>query len=564
MKILKRYWFFVLVILATSFLTSRDLFRPGYFPMHDDLQVGRLYQMDLCVKDGQIPCRWVPDMGYSYGYPLFNYYPPFPYCLGEIFHLLGLSFIDSVKLLFIAGFLVSGVLMFLFTRKLWGDWGGLLSAILYLWAPYHAVDVYVRGAMNEFWALAFLPGVYWAIYEIVVEEKGKNKLPLLALFFGFLLLSHNLMAFIFMPTFIAFALLLIWLKKKDGKEKIIRLALGGWWGLGLAAFFTLPVLVEKKYVHVETMLMGYFNFLAHYVSIGKMLFTRFWGYGSSGWLQETGMPFQVGFPHWPLAVLVLSFAIFGYWRRRVKKEVVFLVGFFFALFLLSLFLVHPRSNLIWQKIPLLAYLQFPWRFLTLVIFAVSVLGGGLMIFLKSTKWAKWTALMGITLAVSLNFSFFRVEKILKISDEQKLFSALGWRKLQTDAIFDYLPKYAQAPPAQEAPAGPILKAGAAEAKNIQKGSDWYSFQAQAKEEAAWEIPVYYFPGWKAWLDNQPVAISYDNPLGLITVKVPVGNHELRLKFTNTPVRTAANLISLVSWLVFPALVIRKIRYPRFK
>jgi hypothetical protein len=562
MKILKQYWFFILIILGVSFLASRDLFQTGYFSMHDDLQVGRLHQMDVCIKDGQIPCRWVPDMGYSYGYPLFNYYPPFPYYLGEVFHLLGLSFIDSVKLLFVVGFLTSGLLMFLFARKLWGNWGGLLSAVLYLWAPYHAVDVYVRGAMNEFWALAFLPGVYWAIYETVEDRKTKAKPVLLALFFGILLLSHNLMAFIFTPTFIAFALLLIWLKKKNGKEKIAKLVVGSLWGFGLAAFFTLPVLLEKRFVHVETMLMGYFNYLAHYVPIGKMLFTRFWGYGSSGWLQETGMPFQVGFPHWPLAVAVFLLAVLGYFRRWFKKEIVFLVSFFFSLFLLALFLVHPRSALIWRNLSLLAYLQFPWRFLTLVIFAVSVAGGAVIALLKSPKRGKILALLLILLTAALNFSFFRVEKVLKIDDEQKLFSALGWRKLQTDAIFDYLPVYAKAPPAHEAPEGPVLKAGVAAIKDIKKGSNWYSFQAQVEEEAELEIPIYYFPGWKVWSDDQPLVVSYDNPLGLITVKVPTGGHLVKLRLTNTFSRTLGNLISLASWLILSILVIRKIRLPR--
>jgi len=60
-----------LVLIIPSF---SKLIRPGYFPMHDDLQAIRLLQMDKCIKDGQIPCRWVPDMGYGYGYPQFNYY----------------------------------------------------------------------------------------------------------------------------------------------------------------------------------------------------------------------------------------------------------------------------------------------------------------------------------------------------------------------------------------------------------------------------------------------------------------------------------------------------------
>ena len=75
--------------------------RPGFFSMYDDMQVIRLQQMDKCVKDGQIPCRWAPDLGYGYGYPLYQYYAPLPYYVMETFHLLGFSLINSVKIGFI-------------------------------------------------------------------------------------------------------------------------------------------------------------------------------------------------------------------------------------------------------------------------------------------------------------------------------------------------------------------------------------------------------------------------------------------------------------------------------
>jgi len=526
-------------------IACRDLLRSGYFSMHDDLQIGRLYQMDLCFRDGQIPCRWVPDMGYSYGYPLFNYYPPLPFYLGELVHQLGFSFIDTTKILFALGFLVSAVLMYLFGKKLWGESGGFLSAVLYLFAPYHSVDVYVRGAMNEFWALAFLPGVFWAAVE-TIDRNDRKFIPVLGLFTGLLLLSHNLMAFIFLPTVAVFSLLIIWLKKKNFQKNITNLFLGAVWGLGMASFFTLPVIFEKKFVHVETMLMGYFNYLAHYVSIGKMLFTRFWGYGSSGWLQETGMPFQVGLPHWPLAVLVFALSFFFFLKKRLNRENFIIVSYFFALFGLSLFLVHPRSVLIWKAVSLLAYLQFPWRFLTLVIFSISVVGGGIVIFLKKDKLKTFVALALSAAVVLLNFSFFRAERIISVTDADKLFSAKGFNKLQTDAIFDYLPVYAKAPPAGPAPLKPVILSGKAEIFKLNKGTDWYEFRVKAEEESVLQVPLYDFPGWTAEINNEKTMISHENDLGLITITVPVGENEVFLSLADTPIRTAGNTISFVS------------------
>jgi len=226
-------WLILLFLLALP--TFWRLLGPGYFPMHDDLQVGRLYQMDLCFRDGQIPCRWVPDMGYGYGYPLFNYYPPLPYYVGEIFHLLGFSYLNSIKILFILGLLFSGIFAYLLGRELWGKYGGLVTAVFYLYVPYHAVDVYVRGALNEFWGLVLFPAVFWATYKLI-KEKRKIFVAALAFFLALLLLSHNLMAFFILPFLIVFALFLILVSKTKQKDNLV-VTFGRGLGISFSSFF---------------------------------------------------------------------------------------------------------------------------------------------------------------------------------------------------------------------------------------------------------------------------------------------------------------------------------------
>jgi len=93
----------VFLVIILTFFSFKSLVRPGYFPMHDDMQPIRVLEMDKCFKDGQIPCRWVPDLGYGYGYPLYIYYSPLAYYLMEIFHLIGFSILNSIKIEFILG-----------------------------------------------------------------------------------------------------------------------------------------------------------------------------------------------------------------------------------------------------------------------------------------------------------------------------------------------------------------------------------------------------------------------------------------------------------------------------
>src|SRR4030043_597919 len=90
---------FILVIIMVI-LAGLALLKPGYFSMHDDVQVMRLYEMERCFQDGQIPCRWVPDMGAGFGHPLFNFHPVFPYYLGMIFLPFSLPFIEITKIFF--------------------------------------------------------------------------------------------------------------------------------------------------------------------------------------------------------------------------------------------------------------------------------------------------------------------------------------------------------------------------------------------------------------------------------------------------------------------------------
>ena len=158
--------------------------------MHDDMQIIRQLDFEKCIYDGQIPCRWTPDLGYEYGYPLFNFYPPLPYIIGQIFRFLQFSFIDTIKLVAATQIILTAVFMYILAKSLTGRLGGILSAIFYTYAPYHAVNIYIRGAMNEAWASTFFPLVLFFIRKLIYKQNIKNIFGL-AISFSAILLSHN-------------------------------------------------------------------------------------------------------------------------------------------------------------------------------------------------------------------------------------------------------------------------------------------------------------------------------------------------------------------------------------
>lgn len=580
MKYLKKlrkhpnFWPLVIIIFFAILAGRFLIFKSGYFNMHDDLQMMRQLEMEKCFLDGQIPCRWVPDMGYGFGFPLFNFYPPLPYLIGEVIRVLGASFVTTVKLTFALSFVVSGVGMYFLAKDFFGRSGGVLASVFYIWAPYHSVDVYVRGAMNEAWALAWFPFIFWAGYRLVKEKKNQAQWIIgLALSWFALLTSHNLMVLIFAPLFIIWIFLHMWQEKS--LKRIPQLAISGILAFGLAAYFTLPALIENKLTQIESVLVGYYDFTAHYVSVGQLLFSRFWGYGPSVWgIKDDRMSFQVGYAHWILSLLVIVFVLVKI--RNLKKEgknilaeirkdvLLLVVSFFFLFGWAATFMAHPRSTFVWLAIPQLRLVQFPWRFLAIVIFAFSFLVGALPGLFEKLKIPKKfltktlvtyfqmiISLVLILIMLIFNWNYFKPEygKMGPLTDEEK-FSDAAWELQQTAGIYDYLPSTAKTAPKEPRKELAEFIEGEGEITKVEEGTYWGKFNANVEsEEALIRINIFEFPNWVVTVDGLEVEtfIDEDEVWGRMYIDISKGEHLVYAQLYNTWPRTAGNLISLISW-----------------
>lgn len=531
----------ILVILA-ALLVSWVLTKPGYFSMHDDIQVMRLFEMERCFKDGQIPCRWVIDMGAGFGHPLFNYHPIFPYYLGMIFRLFGLSFLLTAKILFFLSFLLSGVFMYFLSKEFFDKWGGMVSGVFYILAPYHALDVYVRGALTEAWALAFFPLILWAIYKLV--KLNKFSYFLLSIFsLTFLFLSHNIMTMIFSP--IAFAWGIYWIIQTKEKKRILPLGIVFLWAAGLAAFFLLPAFFEKSLVTIGQQNSGYYNFRDHFATLKQLFFDRSWGFGPSRIGPDDDLSFQLGWPYWQLVVGI--FGIF-LWRLK-KKRFSWSLAFFLALFSGATFLTHAKSVFLWQAVPLLSFIQFPWRFLAIAMLASSFLAGALIGFFEKVRWQILFALVLVLTTLFLNLSYFYPQEYdLQMTDSKKL-SGKEWQIQSRATLSDYVPVGVKEMPTGFAPENPRVIEGEAIITGFQKRSDFWRFTVEivGKQDVVVEVPVFDFPVWQVFVDSKETNYQVDLETGLIQVKVPLNKRTVTGWLRNTPLRKAANVLSLFSF-----------------
>ncbi len=398
------FWFTLLLSLPVI----GPLLQPGYYWGGHDARhsVYFLHQFDTVFRDGVWYPRWIPDMAFGYGYPFFNVYGPLASYTGEIFLQLGVDMVTAVKIVFGLSALLSGLAMYLFVRRLLGRPAALISALVYVYIPYHLFDLYVRADLAESVAFVFVPLVLWGFYESV----NRPRLPALlggALAFAALMFTHSLSAFILtamMGLYVVY--MMVWQGFSDSARKRIsesanqresetqkgasylsRIKQSSWGaailsgfpplfvlllGIGLSAIYLFPAITEAGYVRTDQWFGGRFAFGDDFVDVFQ-LFSPQWGFGASipGPDDDTG--FQIGLA--AIILFVLSFLIVP---RLAEARVRRTFYFFQGITLWMAFLTVPLSFVVWQLLPLAQLVQFPWRLLVTIAPFISIVAGAIL------------------------------------------------------------------------------------------------------------------------------------------------------------------------------------------
>ena len=322
-----------------------------------------------------------------------------------------------------------------------------------------------------------------------------------------------------------------------------------------AAFYLFPMIFEKNLVHVDTTTYGYFSYTEHFKGFSKLL-ERSWGYGSS--IREVpggerdGLSYQIGWVHllgWAIAI----YAALRLWRP--KRWLAVAIIFSSILIALSMYMINPRSVFIWKFVEPIKFLQFPWRFLLIVSFFISFISGSAVLVLKNKK----ILIALIVLVVALNFLYFRPEKFINVT-EKELLSGEYWDKQIKRSIFDYLPIFAKEPPAELAKERYQILTGETKIIDLKEGTNWFNFKAETTTHTIIRLSQYYFPDWRIKVDGKEVPIEYkDNTLGLMTIILGKGSHQISGRLYDTPVRVVSNFITTVTFIVLAVVFMFQIK-----
>lgn len=133
------------LIILLSLLPLISILRHGTYES-GDLSIHTKFAMQFFenLSQGNYTPQWIGDHCSRYGCPLYIFIFSLPYYLISVFHLLGFSFLDSVKVFLITTYVLSGIGMFRWIKDEFGEKSGFVAAVFYLFAPYHLIDLHFR------------------------------------------------------------------------------------------------------------------------------------------------------------------------------------------------------------------------------------------------------------------------------------------------------------------------------------------------------------------------------------------------------------------------------------
>lgn len=545
----------------------------------------RVQQLVVSLRAGHFPVRWMPQAAYGLGFPFFNFYAALPYYLAAALKLLGFGYIAAIQLTQTIGFLLAAIALYGLCLELGHSRpASALAACVYSFAPFHMVNVYVRGdSLSEFYAFIFFPLILWALLRLR-KQPGLRSVAWAALAYAGLLLSHNISWMIFTPFALLYALSPLFSRPAAGIKPAFRrvarglLALAG--GAMLGAWFWLPAVAERSSVYLRDMTTGYFNYAQHFrdllgrpSAIPLVQLSLAFDWAVTGARQ----PFSMGLVQAVLAAAGVGAVCLRWLRqRRIEWQGAFAV----VLFTGSTFMITPWSRPVWDHLPALPLTQFPWRFLSLQALAVSLLVPHLV--LRHQRAHRFVAvLLGLVTIVSV-LARLRPERLfiheVDITDQRLMLYEYFTANVGTTIRHDYLPRWVDPRPYTSET---FLRSAAAAAPGDDAGSKASPKPVPAVLQGSvlssrllgagpvserWEISVgpagalvgfhtYYSPGWRALVDGQSARSEPLSGLGYVGLRLTPGRHEVALILERTAVQLLAELLSALSLAIVSAVLL---------
>jgi hypothetical protein len=537
----------VLLLFAAVAPIALPYVHSGFPRGHDaTAHITYVYRFDRALSEGQFPVRWVEGTQPGHNQPLFNFYQVGFYYVVAMLHqvipLLSVAFTVTPVLLWWLG---TGFMWLLL--KPYGFLPAVTGSVVFALSPYAIVDVFVRSAYPEFAAIVFAVGTLWA-FDRLLRRGGRVWMVTFAVFEALTLVCHLPAALIAVPLFVAQSVSS--LQKGFDQKRLLAAAAGGLLGIALASFYVFPALAELQMIQIRRLTESAADFHNNFVPPRQ--WTRFmwggdWNYGASVSDVTDLMPVHINLAQWTVFGLSGGMALYRLWRHRVDA-MFWRLTVWLGVTAVAMWMMTAASVRIWEAIPALAFIQFPWRLFLLL----SVAGGVLSAMLLSLVANRRTQALLLLLVVAFHIAFYhrRLKPDRYVSHAEMNIDNPDWRETRQARRSGYFePAYnpvAVTRDTDEEVGRWRLVSGVATIQERFVRDDAVELETQSHTPITLRFHIRYFPGWTIRIDGAKADTIRTPEFDFMDVNVPSGPHTVDVKFENTRVRSVSNAVTIVA------------------
>ncbi|QNI31478.1 hypothetical protein H7849_20740 [Alloacidobacterium dinghuense] len=453
-------------------------------------------------KSGVAYPAWSAAANLGLGEPRFYFYPPISFWFGSVLSLLlPLKLVPAVFVWL--SFCLAGFSMYLLSGLFLPPRGRLQVSALYCVSYYLLITASKRFALAELLANAFLPVVCYFFVKILVKQRRSACIGLaIAMALAWQTDVPAAMNFAY-TLFIASCIYCLQTRRVRPfllhiGAQVLSLALSGW--------YFVPAYMATKYMSSTSSLPYDF----------RPLFVR----TATAFLDETLSAF---------AVIAAALLIFCLASLRKSEEDTDGVRLLIYLGLVAFFFQLPFTRLLWEHLPGLRIVGFPFRFQTFFYVALPIA-------VFSLKQAR--TLRTFVFVLSGTFAAFPFCTCLYWAHAHGSFKPMSEYVRSLDGgsmgMTEYVPKGTGAvvvrTPDQQPRVGQVSSSDPGCSADVKS---WLpedrEIDTTAQTPCTYQLRLYYFPFWHLTIDGKPLAASFGKT-GLLNFSVPAGAHHVSARF----------------------------------
>jgi hypothetical protein len=500
-------------------------------------------------REGIAYPRWTEWANHGFGEPRFIFYPPLSWMLGAALGFLAPW--NAVPGIFIALVqTIAGLCSYGLARRFAGPGAALFGAACYAANPYALLIIYMRSDFAELLACAVTPILLLAALQVcgLAEKRGISQPRVTALFamaFAAVWLSNAPAAVI---CSYGVSLFFVWAAFAEKSSRPLWRGVAGiTLGLALASFYLFPAVYEQRWVNITQALSpglhpsdnflytmtndpehNVFNWIASTVAIVLMMMTG-------------------------IASLV---AHRGAVEDRETREARRLWRVLLFLSATAIFMMIRPSSVFWEHLFKLRFVQFPWRWMSILAVAYSCFLAAAM----TRRRAGWI-LAAAAVLVTAGTGTFLVQQAWWDSEDIPVLQ----EAIANDQGFEGTDEYdpvgddhtnlpEKAPRVEILPAEETGRAAPqAEVHVVRWSAEVRELQVSSQKPVRVALRLLNYPAWRVEVNGQMVTPQHPENSGQMTLRLPAGAQHIAVKFVRTPDRILGIFVSVAGLLGLLAL-----------